>query len=68
MKIDHEKTCGPCQMGKQIRTSHMMMRHLSTIRVLRTHSLRSNGTNVGGKLMGKSYAFVFVDDFPRYSW
>ena len=34
MKIDPGKICGPCQMGKQIRSSHKMMQHFSTIRVL----------------------------------
>ena len=34
MEIDLEKVCSPCQIMKQIRMSHKMMQHPSTIRVL----------------------------------
>ena len=34
LKIIHEKVCGPCQIGKQIRKSHKMVQHSSTTRVL----------------------------------
>ena len=61
MKTDPKKVCGPCQMGKKIRTSHTMVQHLFNIRVLRTHSRGFNGTNAGGKLMGEKNPDVSHD-------
>ena len=68
LKVDPGKMCGPCQLGKQVRSSHKVTQHLSTTRtleLLHMDLIRPMHVEI---LKGKRYAFMCVDYFSRYSW
>ena len=69
-KISFEKykVCEACQMGKQIKTSFKNKNFISTSRPLELLHMDLFGPSRTTSLGGKSYAFVIVDDFSRYTW
>ena len=55
-------------MGKQIKTSFKNKNFISTLRSLKFLHLDFFGSSRTTSLGGKSYAFVIVDNFSRYTW
>ena len=68
LKIVEGKICGDCQVGKQVKTSHKMVQHLTTSRVLELLHMDLMGPTQIESLSEKRYVFVCVDDFSRYTW
>ncbi|GMH24089.1 hypothetical protein Nepgr_025932 [Nepenthes gracilis] len=60
--------CGPCQLGKQIRSSHSSHSDINTLRPLELIHIDLMGPSRTESLGGKKYILVVVDDFSRYSW
>ena len=55
-------------MGKQIKKSFKNKNFISTTRPLELLHIDLFGPSRTPSLGGKSYAFVIVDDFSRYTW
>ena len=55
-------------MGKQIKTSFKNKNFISTSRPLELLHIELFGPSRTTSLGSKSYAFVIVDDFSRYTW
>ena len=55
-------------MGKQIKTSFKIKIFISTSRPLELLYMDLFGPSKTTNFGGKSYAFVIVDDFSRYTW
>ena len=68
LKVDLGKICGPCQLRKQVRSSHKVTQHLSTTRTLELLHIDLIRPMQVESLRGKRYAFMCVDYFSRYSW
>ena len=54
--------------GKQVRSSHKVAQHLSTIGTLDLLHMDLMGPTQVESLRGKTYAFLCFYDFSRYSW
>ena len=59
-----DKVCEACQVGKQIKNKNF----ISTSRPLELLDMNLFGLFRTLSLEGKSYAYVIVDDFSRYTW
>ncbi|GAU36127.1 hypothetical protein TSUD_292870 [Trifolium subterraneum] len=68
LKIEEGHICGECQIGKQTKTPHQKLHHLTTTRVLELLHMDLMGPMQVLSLGGKRYAYVVVDDFSRYTW
>ena len=68
ISFEKNKVCEACQMGKQIKTSFKNKNFISTSRPLELFHMDLFGPSRTTSLGGKSYAFVIVDDFSRYTW
>ena len=68
ISFEKDKVCEACQMGKQIKTSFKNKNFISTSRPLELLHMDLFGPSRTTILGGKSYAFVIVDDFSRYTW
>ena len=68
ISFEKDKVCEACQMGKQIKTSFKNKNFISTSRPLELLHIDLFGPSRTTSLGGKSYAFVIVDDFSRYTW
>ena len=68
ISFEKDKVCEACQMGKQIKTSFKNKNFISTSRPLELLHMDLFGPSRTTRLGGKSYAFVIVDDFSRYTW
>ena len=68
ISFEKDKVCEACQMGKQIKTSFKNKIFISTSRPLELLHMDLFGPSKTTSLGGKSYAFVIVDDFSRYTW
>ena len=68
-KISFEKykVCETCQMGKQIKISFKNKIFISTSRPLEFLHMNLFRPSMTTRLGGKSYTFVIVDDFSRYT-
>lgn len=66
LKLD--SVCEACQLGKQTRKSFKNKNFISTSMLLELLHLHLCGPSRTTSLGGKSYAFVIVDDFSRYTW
>ena len=55
-------------MGKQIKNSFKNKNFISTTRSLELLHMDLFGISRTPSLGGKSYAYVIVDDFSRYTW
>ena len=68
ISFEKDKVCEACQMGKQIKTSFKNKNFISTSRPLELLHIDLFGPSRTTSLGGKSYAFVIVDDFSKYTW
>ena len=66
-KID-KCICGPCQIGKQIKSKHPSVGSVQTSRPLELLHIDLMGPARVQSLGGKKYILVVVDDFTRYTW
>ena len=66
-KID-KCICGPCQIGKQIKSKHPFVASVQTSRPLELLHIDLMGLARVQSLRGKKYILVVVDDFTRYTW
>ena len=62
------EVCGPCQHGKQLKTTHKVVQYTSTSRVLKLLHMDLMGPMQIESIAGKRYIFVYVDDFSRFTW
>ena len=60
--------CGPCQLGKQTKSSHPKVNIVTTSRPLKLLHVDLMGPTRIESMGGKRYIMVVVDDFSRYSW
>ena len=60
--------CGPCQMGKQVKSKHPFVTKVQTSRPLEFLHINLMGPARVRSLGGKKYILVVVDDFTRYTW
>ena len=60
--------CGPCQMGKQVKSKHPSVTEVQTSRPLELLHTDLMGPTRVQSLSGKKYILVVVDDFIRYTW
>ena len=65
-KID-KCICGPCQIGKQIKSKHPSVASVQTSRPLELLHIDLMGPTRVQSLGGKKYILVVVDDFTRYT-
>ena len=66
-KID-KCICGPCQIGKQIKSKHPSVARVQTSRPLELLHIDLMGPARVQSLGGKKYILMVVDDFTRYTW
>ena len=66
-KVD-KNICGPCQLGKQTKSSHHKVNAIATSQPLELLHVDLMGPTRMESLGGKRYIMVVVDDFSRYSW
>ena len=67
ISFEKDKVCEACQMGKKIKTSFKNKNFIYTSRPLELLHMNLFGPSRTTSLRGKSYAFVIVDDFSRYT-
>ena len=60
--------CGPCQMGKQVKSKHPSVTNVQTSRPLELLHIDLMGPARVQSLGGKNYILVVVDNFTRYTW
>ena len=60
--------CGPCQLGKQMKTKHPSTQTSITSRPLELLHLDLMGPTKTESLGGKRYIMVVVDNFTTYNW
>lgn len=60
--------CGPCQIGKQIRSSHKKVDASTTTRPLELLHMDLMGPTKSESIGGKKYIFMTVDDFSQLTW
>ena len=60
--------CGPCQMGKQVKSKHPSVTEVQTSRLLELLHIDLMGPARVQSLGEKKYILVVVDDFTRYTW
>ena len=63
-----DKVCEACQVGKQIKNSFKNKNFISTTRPLELLHMDLFGLSTTPSLREKSYTYVIVDDFFRYTW
>lgn len=68
LKFENDQICDACQLGKQIRTSFKTKKVVSTSTPLELLHIDLFGPNSTTSLESKSYGFVIVDDYSRYTW
>ncbi|XP_057452263.1 uncharacterized protein LOC130744085 [Lotus japonicus] len=68
LKIEEDKVCGECQVGKQTQTSHKKLTHVATTRSLELLHMDLMGPMQKENLWWKKHVFVCVDDFSRFTW
>ena len=59
--------CGPCQMGKQVKSQHPSVTEVQTSKSLELLHINLMGPTRVQSLGGKKYILVVVDDFTRYT-
>ena len=62
------KICDACQIGKQTKSSFKTKKLISTSKPLELLHMDLFGPTRVASQGGKSYAFVIVDDYTRYTW
>ena len=67
LKFDKDKICDACQFGKQVRNSFKSKNSVSTPRPLELLHIDLFGPMDVLSMGGKSYEFVIVDDYSRFT-
>ena len=67
INFQKDKVCEACQIGKQIKNSFKNKNFISTTRSFELLHMDLFGPSKTPSLGGKSYAFVIVNDFSRYT-
>ena len=62
-----KNVCGPCQLGKQTKSSHPKVNVVATSRPMELLHVDLMGPTRTESMGGKHYIMVVVDDFSRYS-
>jgi len=68
LKDTRKGVCGPCQLGKQTRTTHKKTSGIHTSRNLELLHMDLMGPTRTASLSGKKYILVIVDDYSWYTW
>ena len=68
VNFSSDKICEACARGKQTRSSFKAKNIVSSSRPLKLLFLDLFGPTRTASLSGKSYGFVIVDDFSRFTW
>ena len=68
INFQKDKVCEACQMGKQTKNSFKNKHFISTTRPPELLHMDLFGPSRTPSFGGKSYAFVIVNDFSRYTW
>ena len=63
-----KNVCGPCQLGKQKKSTHPKVNVVATSRPLELLHVDLIGPTRTESMGGNCYIMVVVDDFLRYSW
>ncbi|XP_050217107.1 uncharacterized protein LOC126667985 [Mercurialis annua] len=63
LKFSKDKVCGPCQKGKQHKSSFKSKNVVSTTRPLQLLHM-----DLFGPTRFASYAYVIIDDYSRFTW
>ena len=63
-----KNVCGPCQFGKQTKSTHPKVNVVATSHPLELLDVDLMGPIRMESMGGKRYIMVVVDDFSRYSW
>ena len=63
-----KNVCGPCQLGKQTKSSHPKVNVVASSRLTELLHMDLMGPTRTESMGGKRYIMVVVDDFSRYSW
>ena len=63
-----KNVCGPCQLGKQIKSTHPKVNVVATSRLLELLYVDLMGLTRTESMGGKCYIMVVVNDSSRYSW
>ena len=63
-----KNVCGPCQLGKQTKSSHPKVNVVATSHPLELLHVDLMGPTRTESMGGKRYIMVVVDDYSRYSW
>ena len=63
-----KNVCGPCQFGKQTKSTHPKVNVVATSRPLELLHVDLMGPIRMESMGGKRYIMVVVDDFSRYFW
>ena len=63
-----KNVCGPCQLGKQTKSTHPKVNVVATSCPLELLHVDLMGPTRTKSMGGKRYIMVVVDDFSRYSW
>ena len=63
-----KNVCGPCQLGKQTKSSHPKVNVVATSRPLELLHVDLMGPTRTESMGVKCYIMVVVNDFSRYSW
>ena len=67
LNFDKDKICDACQFGKQVRSLFKTKNLVSTSRPLELLHIDLFGPMDVISMRGKSYEFVIVDDFSRFT-
>ena len=69
-KLDKQspRVCGPCQHGKQLKTTHKVVQSITTSKVLELLHMDLMGPVQVESIAGIRYIFICVDDFSRITW
>ena len=62
-----KNVCGPCQLGKQTKSTHPNVNVVATSRPLELLHVDLMGPTRTESMGGKRYIMVVVEDFSRYS-
>ena len=68
LKFDKNKICDACQFGKQVRNTFKSKNLVSTYRPLELLHVDLFEPMDVISMGGKSYGFVIVDDYSRFTW
>ena len=68
LSFDKDKICDACQFGKQVRNSFKSKNLVSTSRFFELLHVDLFGPVDVLSMGGKSYGFVIVDNYSRFTW